>query len=130
MSFFHIHSHPSRSAGLILSWFLFAAGIVSYFYVAQARHRDNPDDRVMPTVTQMVRAFQDAALKPAEEEEVLATPALIRFRPLPRRKVIGDLSDWEAVVAGLNLPNPAAPAAGSGGASVASQPGGPSDAST
>jgi NitT/TauT family transport system permease protein len=71
MSFFQIHSHPGRAAGLVLSWFLFAAGIVSYFYVAQARHRDNPDDRVMPTVTQMVRAFQDAALKPAEEEEVL-----------------------------------------------------------
>src|SRR5260370_34896428 len=70
MNFFHIHSHPGRAAGLVLSWFLFAAGIVSYFYVAQARHRDNPDDRVMPTVTQMVRAFQDAALKPAEEEEV------------------------------------------------------------
>src|SRR5437879_10326772 len=47
----------------------------------------------------------------AEEEEVLATPALIRFRPLPRRKVIGDLSDWGAVVAGLNLPDPAARAA-------------------
>jgi circadian clock protein KaiB len=39
----------------------------------------------------------------AEEEAVLATPALIRSRPLPRRKIIGDLSDWEAVVASLNL---------------------------
>jgi len=74
----------------------------------------------------------DVLVRPdlAEEEAVLATPALIRFRPLPRRKVIGDLSDWEAVVAGLNLPDAAAAAAGSGGASEASQPGGPSDAAT
>jgi circadian clock protein KaiB len=74
----------------------------------------------------------DVLVRPdlAEEEAVLATPALIRLRPLPRRKVIGDLSDWEAVVAGLNLPDPAARAAGSGGASEASQPGRPSDAAT
>lgn len=65
----------------------------------------------------------------AEEEEVLATPALIRLRPLPRRKVIGDLSDWETVVASLNLPDPVA-AAGSGGRSGASQSGRPSDAAT
>jgi NitT/TauT family transport system permease protein len=52
-----------------LSWFLFAAGVSLYFYAAQQRHRENPDDRVMPTITQMTRAFSDAALKPAEEEE-------------------------------------------------------------
>jgi circadian clock protein KaiB len=66
----------------------------------------------------------------AEEEEVLATPALIRSRPLPRRKIIGDLSDWETVVATLNLPDLAAPAARSGGRSGPSQSGRPYDAAT
>jgi circadian clock protein KaiB len=66
----------------------------------------------------------------AEEEEVLATPALIRFHPLPRRKIIGDLSDWETVVASLNLPDLAASAARSGGRSGASQSGRPCDAAT
>jgi NitT/TauT family transport system permease protein len=116
MSFFHIHSHPSRSAGLILSWFLFAAGIVSYFYVAQARHRDNPDDRVMPTVTQMVRAFQDAVLKPAEEEEVLegakSQPMITRIRAsmlwkdtmaTSRRFLISVALLFPAVVLGLHM---------------------------
>jgi len=54
----------------ILSWFLFAVGIAAYFFVAQERHRENPDDRVMPTIAQMARGFADAALKPAGEEEV------------------------------------------------------------
>ncbi len=116
MSFFHIHSHPSRSAGLILSWFLFAAGIVSYFYVAQARHRDNPDDRVMPTVTQMVRASQDAVLKPAEEEEVLqgaeSQPMITRIRAsmlwkdtmaTSRRFLISVALLFPAVVLGLHM---------------------------
>jgi circadian clock protein KaiB len=39
----------------------------------------------------------------AETERVLATPTLIRRHPLPRRKIVGDLSDWEAVVLSLDL---------------------------
>jgi NitT/TauT family transport system permease protein len=70
MSLLRIHDSPGRSAAFILSWFLFAAGITSYFYLSQQRHRDNPDDRIMPTAMQMISSFQDAALKPAEEEEV------------------------------------------------------------
>jgi circadian clock protein KaiB len=66
----------------------------------------------------------------AEEEGVLATPALIRSRPLPMRKIIGDLSDWETVAASLNLPDPAAQASGSGSRSGASQSGRPWDAAT
>ena len=116
MSFFHIHSHPSRTAGLVLSWFLFGAGIVSYFYVAQKRHRDNPDDRVTPTVIQMVRAFQDAALKPAEEEEVRegaeSQPMITRIRAsmlwkdtmaTSRRFLISIALLFPAVVLGLHM---------------------------
>jgi NitT/TauT family transport system permease protein len=70
MSLLRIHASPGRSAAFVLSWFLFAAGVTSYFYLSQQRHRDNPDDRIMPTAVQMVSSFTDAALKPAEEEEV------------------------------------------------------------
>jgi len=70
MSFLRIHAAPGRTTSLILSWFLFGAGIAGYFYAAQQRHRENPDDRVMPTAGQMIRAFEDAALKPAEEENI------------------------------------------------------------
>jgi len=65
-----IHVYPGRFTGWMLSWFLFVAGITLYFYAAQQRHRENPDDRVMPTIAQMAQAFRDAALKPPEEEEL------------------------------------------------------------
>jgi NitT/TauT family transport system permease protein len=52
----------------ILSWTLFAAGLASYFWISSARHRENPDDRVMPTLAQMSQSFIDATLKPAEED--------------------------------------------------------------
>ncbi len=39
----------------------------------------------------------------AEDEKVLATPTLIKQLPPPLRRVIGDLSDKEKVLLGLNL---------------------------
>ena len=72
MSFLRIDAQPSRTTAWILSWLIFASGIAAYFYVAIERHRENPDDRVMPTIAQMVRAFEDASIKPAEEDEISA----------------------------------------------------------
>jgi NitT/TauT family transport system permease protein len=84
MSLLRIHAAPNRTAAWLLSWFLFIAGLTCYFYLAQQRHRENPDDRVMPTATQMVHAFSDAVLKPAEEEETTddgtVPPLLTRIR--------------------------------------------------
>lgn len=39
----------------------------------------------------------------AEEDKILATPTLSKVLPLPVRKIIGDLSDREKVLIGLNL---------------------------
>ena len=39
----------------------------------------------------------------AKENQIVAIPTLIKTYPLPMRRVIGDLSDTERVLAGLNL---------------------------
>ena len=39
----------------------------------------------------------------AEDEKVVATPTLARELPLPLRRIIGDLSDTEQVLLGLDL---------------------------
>ncbi len=39
----------------------------------------------------------------AEDEKILATPTLTKELPLPLRKIIGDLSDIEKVLLGLDL---------------------------
>lgn len=39
----------------------------------------------------------------AENEKILATPTLIKSLPLPLRRVIGDLSDKEKVLLGLEV---------------------------
>jgi NitT/TauT family transport system permease protein len=75
VSVLQIHAQPSRTTVWILSWLLFTAGLASYFWVSRGRHLENPDDRVMPTIRQMVQGFSDAALKPAEDDEVAADAA-------------------------------------------------------
>jgi circadian clock protein KaiB len=46
-----------------------------------------------------VQQFPDLA----EDEKILATPTLIKSLPLPLRRVIGDLSDTEKVLLGLEV---------------------------
>ncbi|MBD3232899.1 MAG: circadian clock protein KaiB [candidate division Zixibacteria bacterium] len=42
----------------------------------------------------------------AENEKIIATPTLIRELPPPIRKIIGDLTDIEKVLLGLDLQRP------------------------
>jgi NitT/TauT family transport system permease protein len=64
-----IHAKPNRTWTVVISWSLFALGIGAYLYVSQARHRDNPEERVTPTVAQMAHGMFDAALKPTEDDD-------------------------------------------------------------
>ena len=68
-----IYAKPGRSTTVLLSWALFALGIAAYLYVAHARHLENPDERVTPSLAQMAAGMLNAALQPAEDEE--APPA-------------------------------------------------------
>jgi circadian clock protein KaiB len=42
----------------------------------------------------------------AREEQIVAAPTLVRLRPLPRRQLIGDLSNRESVLISLGIPRP------------------------
>lgn len=64
-----VHATPNRTWTLLLSWCLFTLGVGLYFYASQKRHLENPEDRVMPTISQMVHGMTDATLKPAEDDD-------------------------------------------------------------
>jgi len=50
---------------------------------------------------EIIDVYQQPEL--AETEQIIAAPTLIKKLPLPLRRVIGDLSDKERVVVGLDL---------------------------
>lgn len=56
---------------------------------------------------QIVDVLEDPQL--AEDERILATPTLIKAFPLPARRIVGDLSDPDKVLFGLDLPPQEAP---------------------
>jgi NitT/TauT family transport system permease protein len=73
---FHlINATPSRTMTIVLSWILFATGIGFYLHISAARRRENPEDRVTPTIGQMARGMSGAALTVAEDDEVQTQPA-------------------------------------------------------
>jgi len=43
----------------------------------------------------------------AKDHQILAIPTLVRSLPVPIRKIIGDLSDTESVIVGLDVRNSA-----------------------
>ena len=45
----------------------------------------------------------------ASEHQILAAPTLIKLQPEPVRRIIGDLSDTERVLRGLDLPAKSGP---------------------
>jgi NitT/TauT family transport system permease protein len=64
-----IFSVPNRGIGAVLSWTLFALGIVLYLQTSHTRHLENPEDRIVPTIQQLSAGFTHAALQPAEEDD-------------------------------------------------------------
>jgi NitT/TauT family transport system permease protein len=115
VGFLLIHAKPNRSWATVLSWTLFALGIGVYLYIAHSRHLENPEDRVIPTVKQMVSGMYDAAMKPAEDDEqVMATnaSAVERFfgsmlwkdtKATSRRFVLSMVLLIPAVILGLHM---------------------------
>jgi circadian clock protein KaiB len=60
-------------------------------------------DAELPGVyeVEVIDVLENPAL--AENEKILATPTLVKRLPEPVRKIIGDLSDREKVLLGLDL---------------------------
>ena len=80
---FHIQARPKRVFSETLSLVLFALCIVMYLHTAAVRHRENPEDRVVPTVHQLYSGIHTALLEPAEEDDYLPADdasTLERFR--------------------------------------------------
>lgn len=62
-------------------------------------------ERELPNIYELeiIDVLQQPSM--AEREHILATPTLIRVHPPPMRRIIGDLSDRERVLNGLDLGN-------------------------
>ncbi len=53
---------------------------------------------------EIVDVYQQPAL--IQDEQVFATPTLIKYEPAPLRRIIGDMSDTNRLCFGLGIGNP------------------------
>jgi NitT/TauT family transport system permease protein len=66
-----IQARPARLWTQSLSWMLFLIGILVYAQFSIARHKENPEDRVVPSSTQLIQGIKASILEPAEEDDAL-----------------------------------------------------------
>lgn len=64
MNLLKVNVVPDRMTALILSWVLFALCLVLYSTTAYLRHKENPRDKIVPTITQLADGVQRTAFQP------------------------------------------------------------------
>jgi len=67
--FFDINARPGKKISLVLSIVLFVIGIMLYGHGANVRHKENPNDKLIPTPGQMYESFCRAIFQPVVHEE-------------------------------------------------------------
>jgi NitT/TauT family transport system permease protein len=78
--FADIQARPRRLWMQSLSWVLFLVGIFTYAHYSIERHRENPEDRVVPSSTQLWEGIKTSVLNPAEEDDALPDDASLLQR--------------------------------------------------
>ncbi len=67
--FFNINANPSKWSSITLGLSLFVISIALYGVSSYNRHKENPNDKLIPTAGQMVQSFKRAIFSPVIEEQ-------------------------------------------------------------
>jgi NitT/TauT family transport system permease protein len=71
LSPFDIQARPNRLIAQTLSCLLFAICIGLYMHTSATRHRENAEDRVVPSGAQLLAGIRSSVLEPAEEDDYI-----------------------------------------------------------
>lgn len=71
LSPFDIQARPNRLLSQAFSCLLFVVCIALYMHTSILRHRENPEDRVVPNATQLIAGLRTSVLEPAEEDDYI-----------------------------------------------------------
>jgi NitT/TauT family transport system permease protein len=69
---FDIQARPNRYFAQVLSCVLFVVCILLYAQTSVKRHQENSEDRVVPSVHQLLGGIHASVLEPAEEDDYIA----------------------------------------------------------
>ena len=69
--FADIQGRPRKLWTQSMSWVLFLIGIFTYTQFSIIRHKENPEDRVIPSGAQLWQGIKSSVIEPAEEDDAL-----------------------------------------------------------
>jgi NitT/TauT family transport system permease protein len=70
MGLFNIHAKPKRLVSFLLSILLFVISIAAYAVISHVRHQENPQDKIVPTFSEMADGFKRAAFEKDRRDEI------------------------------------------------------------
>jgi NitT/TauT family transport system permease protein len=82
LSPFDIQARPNRLLSQAFSCLLFVVCIGLYMNTSLARHRENPEDRVVPNATQLIAGIKTSVLEPAEEDDYIPSETVSTWERL------------------------------------------------
>lgn len=100
--FFGIHARPGKGLGIILAILPFLLLLAAYMLASDIRHKENPNDKLLPKISQMSDAVQRMAFtKDARTGKYLMLQDTVSSL---RRLLIGvSLAAFAGLLLGLNL---------------------------
>ncbi|MCP3958522.1 MAG: ABC transporter permease subunit [bacterium] len=70
MGFFRINAQPGKVTSVLLSAALFVLSLAAYVWVAHERHQENPQDKVVPTLSEMKGGVKRTAIEEDRKGDV------------------------------------------------------------
>lgn len=70
MNFFKINARPGRLTSVLLSAALFLLALLAYVWTAHERHKENPQDKVVPTLSEMADGVKRTAFEEDRKGEI------------------------------------------------------------
>jgi NitT/TauT family transport system permease protein len=98
--FFSVTKEPKRGMSIVLTLALFLISLSVYLIMAHMRQKDNPQDKLVPTLSQMADGVKRVAFKPDRNDEYRL---LVDTWASVRRFLISLLLLIPAVILGLHM---------------------------
>ena len=98
-------SKPAKASGEVVDLRLYVAGQTPRSLAAISNLKKIcADQSICRCTIEVIDLVKNPAL--ARDHQIVAIPTLVRSLPVPIRKIIGDLSDTERVLVGLQFVEP------------------------
>ena len=87
---FDIQAKPNRGVAQALSFVFFLVCLLLYVHTSTVRHKENPEDRIVPNAAQLRGGLHASVLEPAEEDDYIAPDGASKWERFRHSMILKD----------------------------------------